>query len=211
MANADGKTAARRGLTVMDCFWGAIYTGTKDELIATGHFKDEWFSQEVKPGRCCFKETIDGREMKIVRRSKLIFYGYRNLTDLEQTQHDSLESQRKAVDNFNRALACLPKSGQEFKDHFAAHERINANIFLEFAGPEGRFRGGYSFDPESLTDIEDAFDALIAAIQNARVFYSTEDRERCIGALRRTYAAEVADPQASRFLSQLKSLPPAEE
>lgn len=210
MATSNGKTRVRRGLEVMECYWGHIYTGTEDELIATGNFRAEWFSREMKPGRYCFKQVVEGREIAIVRRSKFRFDAHWNFTEAERAQYEEVESQRKAADNFNRAVACLPKSALAFKASFVRKIQVEAQVFLEFAGPKGEYRGGFLFAEHSLSAIEDAFDDLIEAIDDASVVYSEADRQRGAAALRLKYCGDNLDPAACKFVDRLRQLPAVE-
>lgn len=211
MATSNGKTRVRRGLEVMECLWGHLYTGTEDELIATGNFRAEWFCRETKPGRYCFKQIIDGREIAIVRRSKFRFDAHWGFTEAERIQCEEVKSQRKATDNFHRVVACLPRSEQAFKAAFIRNVRVDSKVFLEFAGPQGQFRGGFAFAAHSLSAIESAFDDLIAAIDDASIVYSETDRQRGLHALRMTYCGDQLDPAACRFVDALKRLPAAKE
>jgi hypothetical protein len=215
MANSDTKgnavvNAASTPLKeFFEAHWGRGYTGTKEALIATGLFKEEWFPDEAGTQKRSAKRVVDGRDITIVRQTKRLFFGSIHYTDEERERYQALQQQRKCADEFRKAIDCFPRSAEAFRAHHVRRAQIDGSVFMEFIGPDAVWGGGYSFAPESQDEIREAFEDLIAAISDARVVFSGKERARCLRALREKYAGDIEDAAAASFIARLNATPPS--
>lgn len=179
-----------------------VYSGPKDELLATGKFKPEWF-----PGVKGNKNnmTIEGKELRTIwtdpsivkleisrdedAHGRKLFYVGVFFTEEETARRKQMQAQEFRELAYKEASALakgwvddLPDSVESFKNKSARRLARQIEIHEEYLS-----RGGYSFDKETMRNFDHAVMLLCNTLTNGKVRYDQffQDQQR------RDYAADA--------------------
>lgn len=179
-----------------------VYSGTKDELLATGKFKPEWF-----PGVKSNKNnmTIEGKELRTIwtdpsivkleisrdedAHGRKLFYVGVFFTEEETARRKQMQAQEFRELAYKEASALakgwidsMPDSIESFKKQRARLIGRQIEIHEEYLS-----RDGYSFDKETMRNFDHAVIMLCNTLANGKVRFD----QFFFDQQRRDYAAEA--------------------
>lgn len=183
--------------------YGVIFKGTREALIATGHFRPEWFPGE--PGMRKTTSTVhcDGREHWILRTSPRLYRACRKFTDDEVAERKALALQRAQLEAMNAELASVSSNAGEHRAKTLAQLQELAVIMSTIGG---RTSGGYRLDEPTRVRLGKATLALLKIASEAGVTFDANARREELAAIYDRHGAPMKSDEAfARFMDGLAS------
>lgn len=174
------------GVTREACFWGDVYSGTREALLAAGLVETPWFPGE--PGQ---KKTVGcgrrgGLIIKVRRTGKNKFDAYVPCGDEERNARETAECVRRELDE-------IPISIRDFRERVLGRMKTNIGACV-YAALEGEH--GYIYSPEARERIKNAIFGLANLLATERIELDPTARAASITAIHAMAAKENAPLQA---------------
>ena len=189
------------GVTREAFWWGYIYEGSGEALLACGVVEKEWLADGIerdRRGRIVRTKYAKraGRELAIERTSARRYQVRESYTETERKRFE----QRKELAEIERAIASLPKSHEAFRGTVA--KLLECVLASYVPGVARNFaHGGYGYSPEALEDIGEAAAELVRCVAEGLTIFSPALRARQIVAMRAK--AAKSDEALQSFLGDL--------
>ena len=190
-------------LVQKDLWWGTIYKGTKDSLVGAGICKPEWLadgSECDRRGRTVRSKRIecDGKRVETHQRGSRKYEVWIRYPEHELERRRKREEFNKVQAEADRMVSSLPSSHQQFRDQVA---KLLAGALPLAIPSKSASCGGYRYSEDARHEINEAVEALLAALLQGGTVFSAKDRAEHIASIRANTAK--ADEGLQDFLRKV--------
>jgi hypothetical protein len=208
MVDKSEATSIEHGVSREDLWWGRIWKGTKEGLLAGGIVKEDWLadgSERDKRGRVVHSKKIEhaGRTFDVRRKSRRRYEVWESYSEAERIEREKRRELEKELHQVTELLASLPTSHQQFRSRRRAYVAKFMALPLQIVSST-QF-AGYRYSPQALAEIAEARDELLRCLLQGETLFSAKARAEEIAGLKAKAAA--ADPGLQAFLKRVQQAP----